>query len=85
MFQISSEHRQSVPPILATRLVLNLHHIANQPGGTSVPTTQSRVSGLVFATNTILGNIGAPLRVGEAEEDDDIAEAWHDPIEVSHM
>ena len=53
--------------------MLNLSVIANSQGGTSVKST-SRFSGIRFASNNVLGNIGAPLRVG-GHDGDDISES----------
>ena len=66
--------------MLSCRLVLNLRRLPRilQRQGDQRSTWQSTTindSGLRFATNTLLGNIGAPLRSGDdtdiEEEDGD--------------
>ena len=60
----------SMPNMLSSRLVLNLHTFSG-PEETSTFIEGHQYSGLQFATNSFLGNIGAPLdgRINEEEEE----------------
>ncbi|TDL18651.1 hypothetical protein BD410DRAFT_830799 [Rickenella mellea] len=57
--------------VLINRLVLNLRQVSHiqEANGPSLATIGSFQAEPEFATNSILGNLGAPLRVGEGEEE----------------
>ncbi|KAF5389674.1 hypothetical protein D9757_006059 [Collybiopsis confluens] len=59
-----------LPNILISRLVLNLRtfNITSGPGDSNSTRMATGVSGLRFATNKFLGNIGAPLQSGAMED-----------------
>ncbi|TDL16075.1 hypothetical protein BD410DRAFT_808395 [Rickenella mellea] len=58
--------------ILINRLVLNLRQVSHiQEGNTPKLGAIGTIQEPAFATNSILGNLGAPLRVGPAEDYDD--------------
>ncbi|KAJ3858840.1 hypothetical protein EV359DRAFT_87139 [Lentinula novae-zelandiae] len=63
-----------LPNILISRLMLNLRTYS-EPGNTSISQgQQTRVSSLNFASNQMLGNIGAPLdgrSFNEEEEEEE--------------
>jgi hypothetical protein len=65
----------SLPNILISRLMLNLRTFSSPAELSQVTQTATKqLSGLHFATNSFLGNIGAPLDGGqeEAVEDEDV-------------
>ncbi|KAF5366902.1 hypothetical protein D9757_011391 [Collybiopsis confluens] len=62
----------SLPNILISRLVLNLRTFSSLEETRSQ--TISTISGLNFATNRMLGNIGAPMRSGEVEQEEEDVE-----------
>ncbi|TDL18638.1 hypothetical protein BD410DRAFT_488951 [Rickenella mellea] len=59
--------------ILINRLVLNLRQVSHLQEGANAPTlgTFGTIEEPAFATNSLLGNLGAPLRVGQEDDDDD--------------
>lgn len=61
------------PNILTTRLVLNLKTVMKHigPGGRTTHSVPSMIPGVAFATNPILGNIGATLSDIGADDDED--------------
>ncbi|KAJ4489273.1 hypothetical protein C8J55DRAFT_486562 [Lentinula edodes] len=60
-----------LPNILISRLMLNLRTYS-EPGNTSISQgQQTRVSSLNFASNQMLGNIGAPLDGGSFNEEEE--------------
>ncbi|TDL18650.1 hypothetical protein BD410DRAFT_842682 [Rickenella mellea] len=57
--------------ILINRLVLNLRQVSHfQEGTTTTRGTADTNQELAFATNSLLGNIGAPLRMGPEDEEE---------------
>ncbi|KAJ3858383.1 hypothetical protein EV359DRAFT_69052 [Lentinula novae-zelandiae] len=77
IFQVnSSRYYQSreiliLPNILISRLMLNLRTYS-EPGNTTISQgQQTRVSSLNFASNQMLGNIGAPLDGGSFNEEEE--------------
>lgn len=74
----------SLASILTNRLVLNL----KQAGNSRIQTEASTLPNLAFATNSFVGNLGAPLRVtNEDEEDDelhDLGNNGHELQELDH-
>ncbi|KAF5388757.1 hypothetical protein D9757_005577 [Collybiopsis confluens] len=59
----------SLPNILISRLVLNLRTFSLLEATRSQ--TITTISGLNFATNRILGNIGGPIQSGEVEQEEE--------------
>lgn len=59
--------RFRLQPIMASRLVLNLSSSAKFQNDSRIQ-SQSNLEHPVFASNSILGNIGAPLRVDSNDE-----------------
>ncbi|KAF5389713.1 hypothetical protein D9757_005948 [Collybiopsis confluens] len=59
----------SLPNILISRLVLNLRAFSSLEETRSQRITT--ISGMNFATNRMLGNIGAPLQSGEEEQEEE--------------
>ncbi|TDL16090.1 hypothetical protein BD410DRAFT_650112 [Rickenella mellea] len=58
--------------ILINRLVLNLRQVSHlKTGNASTLGAIDTIQEPAFATNSLLGNIGAPLRVGPEEDYDD--------------
>ncbi|TDL19078.1 hypothetical protein BD410DRAFT_449538 [Rickenella mellea] len=56
---------------LINRLVLNLRRVSRlQDGRASTHGDIGSIQGPVFATNSLLGNLGAPLRMGPDDDDD---------------
>ncbi|KAJ3924499.1 MAG: hypothetical protein NXY57DRAFT_969746 [Lentinula lateritia] len=63
-----------LPIILISRLMLNLHTYS-EPGNTTISQgQQTRVSSLNFASNQMLGNIGAPLDGRSFNEEEEVEE-----------
>ncbi|TDL16097.1 hypothetical protein BD410DRAFT_795730 [Rickenella mellea] len=57
--------------ILVNRLVLNLRQVSRvQEGNTPTLNAIGTIKEPAFATNPILGNLGAPLRVGPGDDDE---------------
>ncbi|KIK52114.1 hypothetical protein GYMLUDRAFT_251468 [Collybiopsis luxurians FD-317 M1] len=66
----------NLPNILISRLVLNLHAFTlfEEENRAAQVSRERQISGLQFATDSFLGNIGAPLDGGVMEEEEDIEE-----------
>ncbi|KAF5350943.1 hypothetical protein D9757_014382 [Collybiopsis confluens] len=62
----------SLPNILISRLVLNLRTFSSFEETRSQ--TITTISGMNFATNRMLGNIGAPMQSGVEQEEEDVEE-----------
>ena len=61
---------------MTNRLILNLCHsvrnpLANNEASAFDSETRSQVAEIKFATNTVLGNIGAPLQILDESDDDE--------------
>jgi len=68
--------------ILTSRLVLNLKQASNSHMRHEASTLPS----LAFATNSFVGNLGAPFRVSnEDDEDDQIQELGNDEHELQEL
>ncbi len=82
--QSNTVHSQfiSLGYILTNRLVLNLKSLGNS----HVQHEASTLSSLAFATNSIVGNLGAHLRVGDEEgEDGELEELRNDEHELHNQ
>ncbi|KAF5389772.1 hypothetical protein D9757_005950 [Collybiopsis confluens] len=62
----------TLPNILISRLVLNLRTFSSFEETRSQ--TITTISGFTFATNRILGNIGAPMQYGDVEQEEEDVE-----------
>lgn len=80
-FVESISHSLSVSfvSILTNRLVLNL----KRAGNLHMEQDESTLQSIAFATNTFVGNLGAPLRLSyEDGEDDELQELSNDEHEL---
>ncbi|KAJ3795279.1 hypothetical protein GGU11DRAFT_747189 [Lentinula aff. detonsa] len=68
---ISSPFFNYLPNMLISRLMLNLRTFPPPEGHTLTTSQRAYLSSLHFASNQILGNIGAPLDGGSFNEDEE--------------
>lgn len=78
--QISLSHSSfvSFASILANRLVLNL----KQAGHSHMQHEVSSLPSLAFATNSFVGNLGAPFRVNDEDGEDDELQILSNDVHV---
>ncbi|TDL18643.1 hypothetical protein BD410DRAFT_900724 [Rickenella mellea] len=68
---VVSEINEPLTAILVNRLVLNLRQVSHlHEGNAPALRGTGTIHEPVFATNSFLGNLGAPLRVGPEDEDE---------------
>ncbi|KAJ3992159.1 hypothetical protein F5050DRAFT_1715503 [Lentinula boryana] len=80
---ISAPFFDFLPNILISRLMLNLHTFPTPGTGDTLTTSQrAHFSSLHFASNQMLGNIGAPLDGGSFNEEEEEEEEELNEVEI---
>ncbi|KAJ3978429.1 hypothetical protein F5890DRAFT_195311 [Lentinula detonsa] len=81
--EISSPFFSFLPNMLISRLMLNLRTFPTSGTGDTLTTSQrAQFSSLHFASNQMLGNIGAPLDGGSFNEEEEEEEEELNEVEI---